>query len=578
MSGVVLTRDPAALRAEVFDLVVIGGGIFGACAAYDAAQRGLRVALLERGDFAGATSAHSLKMVHGGIRYIQHLDLARIRHSAHERRAFLKIAPHLVRPLPILVPTYGHGMKGKAVLRLGMALFDLMTIDCNKGIGSKSRRVPWCGSVSRGEMLEVLPGVEPEGLTGAARFSDGQMYNPCRLVLAFVQSAARHGAVVANYVRADGLLREGRSVTGVRAVDEAAGETIDVRARVVLNAAGPFAEKLLTSADPTLKLPYPIDFSRDTAFVVNRRLTDGVHAVALQGKTHDPDAKLSRGARHMFIAPWRGYTLVGVWHGVHRDDPDQIGVTDAELQSYLDEINEIYPAWGLTLDDINLWNAALVPFGENSEDARDLRYGHRSHLIDHAEHHDLDNLVTLIGVRYTTGRYEAAYAVDKVYVKLGRPAPKTRTDRAPLVGGDLREFDEAVAQAQRDAPAGLDAEVVASLMHQYGSEYTRVVQRIHGRPELAHRIGGSATVAAQVVHAVEDEMARTLGDIVFRRTDLATGAYPGEAALRQAAALVAEALGWDAAEVDRQVRSVQSRFSARVIERVDGPQETQAVA
>lgn len=578
MEGVTLKRDVSALSAETFDLVVIGGGIFGVCAAYDAAQRGLRVAVVERGDFAGATSANSLKMVHGGIRYIQHLDVARIRYSAHERRAFLKIAPHLVRPLPILIPTYGRGMKGKGVLRIGMTLFDLLTADCNKGIRSKSRKIRWCDSVSRGKILEVLPGVDTEGLTGAARFSDGQMYNPCRLVLAFLQSAVKHGAVAANYVRADGLLRDGQTVTGVRAVDEDTGERLEIKARVVLNAAGPYAEKLLTTVDPALKLPYKIDFSRDTAFVVNRTLTDGVHAVALQGKTHDPDAKLSRGARHMFVAPWRGYTLVGVWHGVHRDDPDHTDVTDAELQSYLDEMNAIYPAWNLTLDDINLWNAGLVPFGENSEDAKDLRYGHRSHLIDHAEHHNLDNLITLIGVRYTTGRYEAVHAIDAVYKKLDRASPQSRTDQEPLIGGAIVEFEKTLKQAQQAAPAGLEPDVVASLIHQYGSAYTSIVQRVDKRPELAQRIGASATIAAQVVHAVDHEMARTLSDIVFRRTDLASGAYPGEAALRQAAALAAEALRWGPADIDREVLAVQARFSPRVIARVDRAATAQAVA
>ncbi|MFI4860277.1 MAG: FAD-dependent oxidoreductase [Phycisphaerales bacterium JB063] len=580
MDDVVLRRDTSALTGQAFDLVVIGGGIFGVCAAYDAAQRGLRVAIVERGDFAGATSANSLKMVHGGIRYIQHLDIARIRHSAHERRAFLRVAPHLVRPLPILIPTYGHGMKGKEVLRIGMTLFDLMTVDCNKGIAAKTRRIPWCDSVSKRKMLEVLPGVQTDGLTGAARFSDGQMFNPCRLVLAFLQSAVAEGAVAANYVRAEGLLREGNTVTGIGVVDEVTGDSFEIRAKVVLNAAGPYAQKMLASVDPALELPYKIDFSRDTAFVVNRKLTDGVHAVALQGQTHDPDAKLSRGARHMFIAPWRDYTLVGVWHGVHRDDPDQVDVTEAELQSYLDEMNAIYPAWNLTLDDINMWNAGLVPFGENSEDAKDLRYGHRSHLIDHAECHGLDNLLTLIGVRYTTGRYEAVHAVDAVYEKLGRPAPKSRSDARPLVGGDLADFDQAVEAMQRQYSGRLDSEVVVSLMHQYGSACGRVLARVEQDPALVERIAGSVTIAAQVVHAVEDEMARTLGDLVFRRTDLASGAYPGEHALRAVAAIASGPLGWDAARIDREVRAVQSRFSRRVVERVDGPSasQTQAVA
>ncbi|XAL98741.1 glycerol-3-phosphate dehydrogenase/oxidase [Phycisphaeraceae bacterium D3-23] len=580
MDDAALTRDVSALTSEVFDLVVIGGGIFGVCAAYDAAQRGLRVAIVERGDFGGATSANSLKMVHGGIRYIQHLDVARIRHSAHERRAFLKVAPHLVRPLPILIPTYGHGMKGKGVLRIGMALFDLMTADCNRGIAAKTRKIPWCDSVSRKRMLEVLPGVKTEGLTGAARFSDGQMFNPCRLVLAFLQSAVREGAVAANYVRADGLLRDDKTITGIRAVDDVTKKPLEIRSKVVLNAAGPYAQKMLASVDPALALPHKIDFSRDTAFVVNRKLTDGVHAVALQGETHDPDAKLSRGARHMFIAPWRDYTLVGVWHGVHRDDPDNVDVTEAELQSYLDEINAIYPAWNLTLDDINLCNAGLVPFGENSEDAKDLRYGHRSHLIDHAECHDLENLLTLIGVRYTTGRFEAVHAVDAVYKKLGRQAPKSRSDEQPLVGGDVSDFDAALVVMQQQYIDTLGPAVIASLMHQYGTGCSAVLDRLDANSELAKSIGGSATIAAQVVHAVEAEMARTLGDIVFRRTDLASGAYPGERALRQVAALVAGPLDWDPARVDREVSEVQARFPKRVLERVDGKPEThkQAVA
>ncbi len=164
-----MKRNLPQIADQTFDVVVIGGGIFGACAAWDAAQRGLSVALFERHDFGGATSANSLKMVHGGIRYVQHLDVARVRHSAAERRTMLKIAPHLVNPLPIVIPTYGHGMKGKGALRIGMGLFDLMTLDANRGLADKRRRIPWCGTLSRQKTLAMYPGLNAEGLTGAAR-------------------------------------------------------------------------------------------------------------------------------------------------------------------------------------------------------------------------------------------------------------------------------------------------------------------------------------------------------------------------------------------------------------------------
>jgi glycerol-3-phosphate dehydrogenase len=250
-------RKPASLADQTFDLIVIGGGVFGACAARDAARRGLDVALIERGDFSGATSARSFKMVHGGIRYLQHLDLARVRQSSADRQTLLRDAPHLVRPLPVVVPTYGHGMQGKAALRAAMALYDLLTADRNAGIADPSRRIPRGRCLSRAEVLDRFPGLPAEGLTGAGVFSDGQMYNPPRLVLAFVRSAASAGAVAANYVEATRILvREGR-VEGVEARDVLDGVPFTIRGRAVLNAAGPYAEDLLARSGQGLESPTP---------------------------------------------------------------------------------------------------------------------------------------------------------------------------------------------------------------------------------------------------------------------------------------------------------------------------------
>lgn len=567
-----MKRDLNALTDGVFDAVVIGGGIFGVCTAYDMAQRGLRVAIVERDDFAAATSANSLKMVHGGIRYIQHMDIARIRHSAAERRAFLRVAPHLVRPLPIVIPTYGHGMKGKEVLRIGMGLFDLLTIDCNRGIKDRNRRIPWCKTIGRDQTLRMYPGLKSEGLTGAAVFSDGQMFNPTRLVFAFLQNAVDASAVAANHVECTGFLRDGDKVTGIKARDTLGDDELEIRANLVVNAAGPYAEKLLDIENT--KLDQKISYSRDTAFVVNRKLTADDHAIAIQGTTNDPDAKLSRGARHMFVAPWRDKTLVGVWHGVHQGDPDSFTVTDAELERYIDEMNRIYPAWGLTMDDISIWNAGLVPFGDNPDGAshlegEDLKYGHRSHLIDHAQTHGIENLITLIGVRYTTGRYEAEKTTDLALKKLGRTARACRTAEVPVAGGDIANYDALVTQAKRAAPQGLDGEVIRSLVANYGTGYRAIFNRIEADPGLAKPIGTSKTILAQAVHAVDWEMANTLSDIVFRRTDLATGEYPGTAALWRCASELADKLDWTEAEIERQVQRVAGRFPTATVRRVD---------
>lgn len=207
----VLKRDIAAIQTKEFDLIIVGGGIFGACAAWEAASRGVSALLLEKGDFSHATSANHFKMVHGGIRYLQHGDIPRVRESCRERSAFLRIAPHLVQPLPIFIPTYGHGIKGKLFLGIGLGMYDLITIDRNKGI-MPERRIPWGKFISKKQALEHFPDLPLEGLTGGAIFCDGQMYNPPRLTIAFLRSAAERGGEAANYVEVTDFISEGEKL------------------------------------------------------------------------------------------------------------------------------------------------------------------------------------------------------------------------------------------------------------------------------------------------------------------------------------------------------------------------------
>src|SRR5215467_5640061 len=210
-----MIRDFRALADREFDLVVVGGGVFGACAAWDATLRGLSVALVERMDFCSGSSANSFKVIHGGIRYLQHADLPRLRSSCHERTAWIRIAPHLVSPLPIVIPTYGSGREGKAFLGAGMLLYDFLTADRNLGVRDAARKVPMSQFMGRKEVEELFPGIRADSLTGGAVFCDGQMYNPPRLALAFVRSAVDAGAVAVNYAEATRLVRSGNQVKAV---------------------------------------------------------------------------------------------------------------------------------------------------------------------------------------------------------------------------------------------------------------------------------------------------------------------------------------------------------------------------
>jgi glycerol-3-phosphate dehydrogenase len=561
-----MKRELGRLTDREFDLIVVGGGIYGACAAWDATQRGLSVALIDRGDFCSATSAHSFKVVHGGIRYLQHADVFRIRQSSGERRALLRIAPHLVQPLPIAIPTYGHAMRGKELLRAGMTLYDLLTADRNRGIRDPGGRIPACRTWSRREMLDRFPGLEPAALTGGAIFCDGQMRNPPRLVLAFVRRAEVEGATVANHVGATGFVIEGDRVRGVRARDALTGVDLVIRARMVLNAAGPYAERLLATSLGR-RLDPPGTYSRDACIVVKRSVVD--HALAVQGATRDPDAMLSRGERHLFLVPWRAFTLVGVWHVVYGGEPDSFTVTEEEIQRWMDEMNAAYPAAALTLDDVSTWNAGLVPFGENEPGAGNLRYGHRSRLVDHAAAHGIHGLVTLIGIRYTTGRYDAARAIDLVFRRLGRSSPPCRTASTPVYGGEIDDVEatvrEAEAAVQKAGAArgasGVPPNIARELVLAYGTAHRDVIELLSADPTLAQPIGNTSTIRAEIVYAVREEMAQTLADVLFRRTNLATGAHPGAAVVTSCAGLMARELGWSAARVAEEVDSVGAHLA-----------------
>lgn len=554
-----LSRDLGTLETRRFDLIVVGGGIFGAAAARDAALRGLDVALIERDDFGAGASASCFKMVHGGIRYLQHLDLVRLRASCAERSALLRTAPHLVQPLPIAIPTYGHGRDGPALLGAGVFGYDLLTLDRNRGIGDPERRIPRCRLLSRADALAAFPALRPEGLTGAVVFTDAQMYSPPRLVLAFVRSAAVAGATVVNHLEATGLVRSaGGRVEGVRA-RTGDGATLEIRGRAVLNAAGGWADTL-TRTWLGRSRTGPIAYTRDLCFVI-RRPWPGRLGLAVLGARRDPDAVLGRGARHLFVVPWREVSLVGVWHRVWDRGADQVAVEEAEIEACLDELNAACPGLGLARDDVLMSQAGLLPC-ELRTGGAGLSYGKRSILIDHGRTDGAPGLITLTGIRYTMARGDAGRAVDLVARQLGHRAPRPATARRPVFGGDLGAgFEATVGATLRAQRLGLDEPVVRALVHNHGAAAGDVLALADAAPDLARPLPGSTVLGAEVVHAVRAEMALTLADVAFRRTDLATAGPPPLGALYAAADLMARECRWDRTRTVAEVGRVQARFS-----------------
>ena len=535
---------------------MVGGGIFGSCTAWDAALRGLSVALVEKKDFSHATSANHLKMIHGGIRYMQHGDVRRIRESSRERSAFLRIAPHLARPLPIVIPTYGHGKKGKEIMAVGLLVYDLLTWDRNRGLHHE-QRIPGGHFINRRKILELFPGLDPEGLTGGAVFYDGQMTNPPRLALSFLKSAAAAGAKIANYVEALEFLRQGDRVVGVKARDELTGEVLDIKGTMVVNAAGPWAARLL-SRDRDLQRDVEPAFSRDLSFMVKRRFAHS-YGLAIPTVVKDADAVFDRGGRHLFSAPWRDWTLIGVWHQVVKGPPEEITVSREELGVFADEVNLCYPEMNISVDDIVRVNTGLTLYGaEEKQGAAKMSFGKRSMLVDHEALQKTPGLVTLIGVRATTARGMAKKAVDLVVRKVMYKDIACATETTPVFGGDIDRLRDLVERAQKERPAGIEPGAMVALVGNYGSRYRDILQIAGEHPELFKCFSGSTVVKAEVLHAVRREMAVKLTDIVFRRTELGTGAVPDQGVLQECGSLMAAESGWDDERLKREIDDVNN--------------------
>jgi glycerol-3-phosphate dehydrogenase len=399
-----LKRDLGALSAREHDLLVIGGGIYGATTAWDAAQRGLATALVDAGDFGSGTSWNSLKTIHGGLRHLQHADVPGLRESAYERAALLRIAPALVAPLPFLVPAYGHGTRGREALAAGLAANDLLTLDRNRGLPPE-RRVPRSRLLSRDEVLARLPGVERRGLTGGAVWHDAQVASTERLLVGFLEAAADAGAVLANHAPAVALLRAGSRVTGARVRDAETGRETDVRARLVVNATGPdlTAFARLAGIEPCA-LPL-----LHAANLVLRRPVVAGQAVGSR----------SRG-RFLFLVPWAGRALAGTDYRPLAEGP-------VDVEAFFEEVRQAFSWADLDRSDVALVHRGRVP-GEGGAGGLLTR----SRLVDHEVEDGVPGLLSLLSVKYTTARGLAEQAVDLALRRLGRAPVRCRTAVTPL--------------------------------------------------------------------------------------------------------------------------------------------------
>ncbi|TDL40144.1 glycerol-3-phosphate dehydrogenase [Kocuria rosea] len=515
-----------------FDLVVVGAGINGLGIARDAASRGLRVALLEQDDICSGVSAWSGRLVHGGLRYLEHRDFGLVRESLRERERLFRLAPHLVKPLRLIMPLYAHNKRPAWMIRLGMVVYDVLSFDKRTGRHE---------IMSVDATLRRFPGIARQGLKGAAVFTDGQVEYAERLCVEVAVAAAGDGAVIRTKARVEEpILRDG-CIAGVRFRDTTTGDLHEVHAPVVLNVAGPWIDRVLQRGAPPQ--PRLNGGTKGSHLVVDPFPGAPDDVVYYESKT---DGRL------VLVIPWMGRYLIGTTDVRFDEDPDEARCGEDEMSYLLDEVNQLIPQARLTPADVLFTYSGVRPL-PYAPDVDEWEIP-RSHVLhDHAP--DLPGLVTVVGGKLTTYRQLAEEAVDETFDRLGRKSPRCVTANLPLPGvvGDLDDVRRFLVGR------GLGEPTVGRLVALYGGRALDVLaegEHDAALLEVLHEDTGA--LGAELLFAVRHEFARTLTDVLARRVLLAFEPGHGLEVAGRAAALLGERLGWDrdrqAAELDEYRR------------------------
>ncbi len=538
-----------------YDVIIIGGGINGAACASALTRQGYRILLLEQGDFASGTTAASTKLIHGGLRYLETAitqlslsDASLVHESLQSREALLREEPHLVKPLPFVLPVYKGDPRRGWYVRAGLVLYDLL---------SPRKFAPWHRSFSVSELRRLEPSIETESLTSAYLFYDAVVEMPERLCIEYLTEAREAGADVRNYSSADFIIVNNGVAQGVDYHDVITGERHSASARLILNAAGPWVDAVLEA----------------TGNRMQRRVgaTKGSHLVLnLEGRgpSHGILASAQSDGRHIFIVPWLDHHIIGTTDIRYDGDPGNLRPDAWEVDYLVAEASRILPGIGVDREHVLYGYSGARPLPYTTEAVSEGAVTRRSFIIDH-ETEGVEQLFSLVGGKLTTARRLARSVVRDVRSSLGAAPRSGRPHALPTRGPDRVSFLPAATQE--------------SLRARYGQRAATVAAYAAVDPELAAPISPfHPDIGAQVVHAVENEGARTVGDVLLRRTPVGLTHDLGRAAAPRVAAIMQAQLGWSSEETAQAVRDYEMELhrSFVVFDRGTGalpPQPTAAV-
>jgi len=534
-----ITARPWPLADGDYDAVVVGGGMAGAGAARDLALRGLSVALVDKGDFASATTARSSKLIHGGLRYLELFDFGLVRESLRERERLGRLAPHLVKPLPFLVPIYADSSRGLIKVRLGLKLYDWLTP------GRRRERYRVLPAV---DALSLEPSIRPDELRGAGYYFDDLLLYPERLCLENVLSACRHGARAFNYAQVEEIRRDaGGALSGVRVRDLLTGGVATLRARVIVNASGPWVDDFRALARVN-----------DRGAHILRR-TKGIHCL-LPRMTERAIYHSTSDDRMIFVIPWREFSLVGTTDTDFDGDLDRVHATRDEVTYLLGEVRKAVPDSRVAVDEVVYTYAGVRPLSfEEGQRASDVSRAHK--IVEEAD----GRLLSITGTKLTCFRSLAEELGDRVSRALGRPAP-SRTARLTLDGTD-EDAGQLEAHTWLDVSgdveaSGLSRETLETLVTLHGRSYRRIVDLAGKLPGGTDRLcATNPDIVAQLHHAVQEELTVSLQDFLLRRTGIGTSRCQGRDCAEPIARRMAPLTGWSARRLEAELEAYQAHVA-----------------
>ena len=545
---------------QEFDVIIIGGGITGISVAREAASRGLKTILLERGDFGSGTSAATTKYIHGGIRYLEQYDVAVVRESLRERRILALGAPHLVEQTRFIMPAWRWSKPPTALIGAGVLLYDTLAFDRNLR-APDSLRIPHPRWLSRSKLLAAVPWLDQGGLQGGFAYHDTLNVHPERLLLAYAKSATSAGALLLNHVRVTGFVSTSSdrlNISGVTATDVLSGNEITIKGKVVVNAAGPWIDKVLAT------------LGKGTGVGVDR--SKGVHILTrpLGGPGRVADAVFARAqsGRHVIVSPWMGKSFIGPTDTPIASDESGVVVDPDDVTLILDTVNSTMAASEpkLTTDDVEMTTVGVRPLIRETTEGDDASQGEgtysasRAHELYHHADHGVDNLWSIGGGKWTTGRATAEEMVDELLKnELQGVRSRAFDSRSSAAGGafawaeDAEPFITEAAMMMNDH--GIALHIGEHIARLYGTEWVRIDAIVRQNPILAQQLTPSCNdIEAQIVFAVTDEGARTLSDIVDRRLVIGTIGSVSREVLERVAAVAGPLLGWDETAIHEAVR------------------------